>query len=55
MPIVWFDKPKNNSGALSARLAADCKAVNGLATINIAILFKNLSNLLSGLIIALVF
>ena len=55
MPIVWFDKPKNSSGALSARLASECKSVNGLITTNIAITFQNITNLLSGVIIALVF
>lgn len=24
MPIVWFDKPKNSCGGISARLASDC-------------------------------
>lgn len=55
MPIRWFDLPKNSSGALSARLAADCKSVNSLITTNTAITFQNISNIVSGATIALVF
>ena len=52
MPIPWFDKPKNSSGALSARLAADCNSVNGLTTTYVAISIQMLSTLLSGIGIA---
>ena len=41
MPIAWFDKPKNSSGSLSARLASDCKTVNGLITTFIALSYFN--------------
>lgn len=55
MPIAWFDKPKNNSGSLSARLASDCKTVNGLITTFIAIMIQNLTCLIAGSIIAFVY
>ena len=55
MPISWFDNPKNNSGSLSARLASDCKTVNGLITTFIAIMIQNLTCLIAGSIIAFVY
>ena len=55
MPIPWFDKPKNSSGALSARLASDCKTVNGLATTYIAVMIQNVATLISGLTIAFIY
>lgn len=55
MPIVWLDQPRNNSGALSARLASDCQTVNGLTTTYVSILVQNLANLLAGMIIALIY
>lgn len=55
MPIAWFDKPRNSSGTLSARLASDCQMVNGLLTTNISILIQNISTLISGLIIGFVY
>ena len=55
MPISWFDKPKNNSGALSARLASDCKTVNGLITTFLSILIQNLTTLIAGCIIAFIY
>jgi ATP-binding cassette subfamily B (MDR/TAP) protein 1 len=27
LPIYWYEKPKNNVGSLTARLAVDCKQV----------------------------
>jgi hypothetical protein len=30
MPVPWYDEPKHNSGTLTARLATDCRQVNGL-------------------------
>ena len=52
MPVSWFNKSKNSSGALSARLAADCNSVNGLTTTYIAVSVQMLSTLLSGIGIA---
>lgn len=55
MPIPWFDIPKNNAGGLTARLASDCKMVNGLTTTFIAVTIQNLTTLISSLIIGFIF
>uniref|UniRef100_A0A1J3HUV6 ABC transporter B family member 4 n=1 Tax=Noccaea caerulescens TaxID=107243 RepID=A0A1J3HUV6_NOCCA len=55
MPVKWLDKPRNSSGSLSARLASDCKTVNGLTTTYIAILVQNISNLVCGIVIAFIY
>jgi ATP-binding cassette subfamily B (MDR/TAP) protein 1 len=52
MPVPWFDKPRNSSGSLSARLALDSQKVNKLTTIYISILVENSMSLISGVIIA---
>ncbi|KAL4504019.1 hypothetical protein ABPG72_022649 [Tetrahymena utriculariae] len=45
MPVSWFDKPSNNSGALSSSLQIDCKQVNVLVgttlTFNVNLYFLN--------------
>jgi ATP-binding cassette subfamily B (MDR/TAP) protein 1 len=55
MPIVWFDIPKNNPGGLTARLAADCKTVNGMTTTFIGVSIQNLVTLVASLIIGFIF
>ena len=55
MPGAWFDKPKNSSGALSARLASDCSTVNGLMTTFISSFIQSLTTLISGIVIAFVY
>lgn len=55
MPIPQFDIPKNNPGGLTARLASDCKMVNGLTTTFIGISIQNLATLVSSLIIGFIF
>jgi len=55
MPIVWFDKPKNNAGSLTARLSSDCKMVNGLTTTFIGVSIQNFVTLLTALIIGFIF
>ena len=55
MPIPWFDKPKNSSGALSARLASDCKTVNGIVTTFIAVTIQSVTTLIAGVVIALIY
>ncbi len=55
MPGAWFDKPKNSSGALSARLASDCSTVNGLMTTFISIFIQSLTTLISGIVIAFIY
>jgi len=52
MPISWFDKPKNNPGTLASRLATDCNMINGLTSTIIGIQICNMSNFITGLIIA---
>ena len=55
MPIPWFDKPKNASGSLSARLASDCHTINGLITTFLSILVQSLTTLIAGIVIALIY
>lgn len=55
MPIPWFEKPKNNSGSLSARLASDCKTVNGLITTYLSVIIQSVTTLLAGVIIAFIY
>ena len=55
MPIAWFDKPKNASGSLSARLASDCHTVNSLITTFYSILVQSLTTLVAGIIIAFIY
>ena len=55
MPISWFDNPRNNAGSLTAKLSSDCNIVNGLATSFIAIMIQNISCLVAGITIALIF
>ena len=55
MPIPWFDKPKNNAGALAGRLSADCEFINGITTTFIAIFIQIITTLIGGLIIAFIF
>ena len=55
MPITFFDKPKNASGSLSARLASDCSTVNGLITTFFSVLIQSITTLLAGIVIALIY
>ena len=55
MPIPFFDKPKNASGSLSARLASDCASVNGLVTTFFAIAVQSITTLIAGVVIAFIF
>ena len=55
MPIPWFDKPKNASGSLSARLASDCHTVNSLITTFLSILVQSITTLIAAVIIALIY
>lgn len=55
MPVPWFDIPQNNAGTLTARLSVDAEQVNSLTTTIIYIKIQNLSTLLAGIIIALIF
>ena len=55
MPLYWFDDIRNNPGALTSRLSADCQKINGVTTTSIAIMLQNISTLVSGVVIAFVF
>ena len=55
MPISWFDRPSNSSGTLATRLALDCKYINNLVTIFIAVILQSISLIISGLIVAFIF
>ncbi len=55
MPVSWFDKPKNASGSLSARLASDCNIVNELISTFISVTIQSLTTLLTGAVIAFIF
>lgn len=55
MQIPWFDIPHNNAGTLTARLSVDAEQINSLTTTIIYINVQNVSTLLAGVIIALIF
>ena len=55
MPINWFDLPRNNGGQLTNKLASDSLMVNGLTATFISILVQNISTLVAGLVIALIY
>jgi ATP-binding cassette subfamily B (MDR/TAP) protein 1 len=55
MPVRWFDKPRNSSGSLSARLASDCHSVNGLVTTFFSISVQSATTLIVGCIIAFIY
>ena len=55
MPIPWFDLPRNNAGALTARLSTDCQSVNSMTTTVVSIQIQNLSTLITAIIIGFVF
>lgn len=55
MPIPWFDISKNNGGQLTNKLSSDSLMVNGLTATFISILLQNMSTLIAGLVVALIF
>lgn len=55
MPVSWFDKPKNASGSLSARLASDCQTINSLITTFFSILVQTITTLIAAIVIALIY
>lgn len=55
MPIPWHDVPKNHPGELTARLASDCKQVNGLTTTFVGITIQNIVTLIASLLIGFLY
>lgn len=55
MPVPWFDRPKNSSGFLSARLASDCRSINDLVTTFFPILTQTIITLIAGVVISLIY
>ncbi|KAL4466977.1 hypothetical protein ABPG74_010574 [Tetrahymena malaccensis] len=53
MPISWFDKPSNNSGALSSSLQIDCNQVNVLVGTLLTYNVANISSLVSAILLGL--
>ncbi|XP_075868533.1 ATP-dependent translocase ABCB1-like [Nelusetta ayraudi] len=53
--LGWFDKPKNNVGALITGLAVDAAQVQGAAGVRMATLLQSFSNIGASVIIAFVF
>jgi ATP-binding cassette subfamily B (MDR/TAP) protein 1 len=55
LPTYWYERPKNNVGSLTTRLAVDCKQVKEMTTTYIYGLIQNLVCLLTGIIISFIF
>lgn len=55
LPIPFFDVPRNNPGALSSRLSADCQKINAITTTTVSVMIQNISSLICGVVIAFVF
>ena len=55
MPIPWFDLPRNNAGALTARLSTDCQLVNTMTTTVVSIKIQHASTLITAIVIGFVF
>ncbi|KAL4473708.1 hypothetical protein ABPG74_022572 [Tetrahymena malaccensis] len=53
MPVSWFDKPSNNSGALSSSLQIDCKQVNVLVGTTLTFNIANISSLICAILLGL--
>lgn len=52
---AWFDAPANSVGALCARLAADCAAVQGATGTRLGTVLQGVSTMAIGVALAMVF
>lgn len=50
--LEWFDKPNNNVGSLTTRLAVETAAVQGATGVKIGNILMNISNLGVGIVLA---
>lgn len=55
MPIEWFEKKGNDGGQLAGTLERDCRTVNGLLTSFVFHLTINISTLVFGIVLALIY
>jgi ATP-binding cassette subfamily B (MDR/TAP) protein 1 len=55
MPISWFDRSENTSGALVSKLSVDCYQIEDMIALDFCFALQNVSTMISGLAIAFVF
>ena len=55
MPIPWFDRSENTSGALVSKLSVDCYQIEDMIALDFCFALQNVSTMISGLAIAFVF
>ncbi|KAK0582916.1 hypothetical protein LWI29_031058 [Acer saccharum] len=54
MEVSWFDEPSHSSGAIGSRLSADAASVRALVGDALALIVKNISTAIAGLVIAFI-
>ncbi|KAK3589575.1 hypothetical protein CHS0354_043029 [Potamilus streckersoni] len=53
--IAWFDDHKNNTGALTTRLATDASQVQGASGIRLGTMIQSVASIVTGVVIAFVY